>query len=64
MVPGFYPGWILGMISSPKSSQALKVHREVVKVLQNHEDVALRDLMGTVGWVGVGFDGLRGLFLP
>lgn len=37
----------------PKSSQALQAHREVMEspsleVFQNHGDVALRDLIGTV----------------
>jgi len=41
--------------------------REVVgspspEVSQNHGEVALRDVVGTMGWVGVG--DLSGLFKP
>ena len=44
--------------------------REVVgspslEVLQNHGDVALRDVVrGTVGWVGIGVGDLGDLFQP
>jgi len=36
-----------------------------LEVLQNHGDVAQRDVvMGMVGWAGIGLDDLRGLFPP
>ena len=53
------------MVYWHRAAQGVVVGSPSLEVLQNHGDVALRDVvMGMVGWAEVGLGDLGGLFQP